>query len=112
MKKEYGTSNLEGYLTQNASRLKSAKEDLSTYRKAASADDKQRKMRAKRLQDFRKKELGLTQSELARAVGANIRTFQSWEHGRQTMPKSIEILMKLMGEMPSVRRKLINKKAS
>ena len=40
------------------------------------------KYRAQRLKEIRKKELGLTQKDLANAVGVNLRTLQDWELGR------------------------------
>jgi len=63
--------------------------------------------RIKRLKALRKQELGLTQKALATAVGANLRTLQDWEMGRSTMPKSIEILLELMRDIPSVRKRLL-----
>ena len=49
--------------------------------------------RAQRLKEMRKNELGLTQKDLANAVGVNVRTLQDWELGRSPMPKPVEILM-------------------
>jgi DNA-binding transcriptional regulator YiaG len=66
------------------------------------------KLRAKRLQAIRKNELGLTQKLLADAIGVNLRTLQDWEVGRTPMPKTIEILMNLMREMPNVKEKLLS----
>ena len=54
------------------------------------------KLRAKRLQQIRKNELGLTQKSLADAIGVNLRTLQDWEIGRSPMPKPVEILINLM----------------
>jgi DNA-binding transcriptional regulator YiaG len=65
------------------------------------------KFRAKRLKAIRKDDLGITQSDLAHAIGANLRTLQDWERGRSAMPKPVEILLGLMKEMPSVRRRLL-----
>jgi DNA-binding transcriptional regulator YiaG len=65
------------------------------------------KMRAKRLQKIRKKDLGLTQKLLADAIGVNLRTLQDWEIGRSPMPKAVEILMELMREMPEVKNRLL-----
>jgi DNA-binding transcriptional regulator YiaG len=64
--------------------------------------------RAQRLKDVRKNELGMTQKELADAVGVNLRTLQDWERGRTAMPKPVEILLALMKNMPSVKKKLVN----
>jgi len=66
------------------------------------------KLRAKRLQAIRRDELGLTQKLLADAIGVNLRTLQDWEIGRSPMPKTIEILMNLMREMPDVKEKLLS----
>lgn len=63
--------------------------------------------RAKRLKQMRKEELGLTQKVLAEAVGVKLRTLQDWELGRSQMSKSVEILMTLMRDMPSVKKKLL-----
>jgi|WetSurMetagenome_2_1015567.scaffolds.fasta_scaffold741376_1 DNA-binding transcriptional regulator YiaG len=65
------------------------------------------KLRAKRLQIIRKKDLGLTQKLLADAIGVNLRTLQDWEIGRSPMPKAVEILMELMREMPEVKNRLL-----
>ena len=65
------------------------------------------KLRAKRLQQIRKEELGLTQKLLAEAIGVKLRTLQDWEIGRSPMPKPVEILMELMREMPEVKEKLV-----
>lgn len=64
--------------------------------------------RAQRLKDVRRNDLGLTQKALADAIGVNIRTLQDWERGRTSMPKPIEILLSLMKNLPSVKKKLIN----
>lgn len=53
-------------------------------------------LRAQRLKEMRKKELCLTQKDLAEAVGVNLRTLQDWELGRSPMPKPVEKLMNLM----------------
>ena len=65
------------------------------------------KFRVKRLKVIRKDELGMTQKELAEIVGVNLRTLQDWEIGRSPMPKPVEILMKLMREIPTVKKRLI-----
>jgi DNA-binding transcriptional regulator YiaG len=65
------------------------------------------KLRAKRLQQIRKDELGLTQKSPADAICVNLRTLQDWEIGRSPMPKPVEILMNLMRDMPNVKEKLL-----
>jgi DNA-binding transcriptional regulator YiaG len=64
------------------------------------------RFRATRLKGIRKEQLGMTQKELADAVGVNLRTLQDWERGRTPTPKPVEILLSLMKDMPSVRKKL------
>jgi DNA-binding transcriptional regulator YiaG len=64
-------------------------------------------LRAQRLKEMRKNELGLTQKDLAEAVGVNLRTLQDWELGRSPMPKPVEKLMNLMKKMPSVKKILL-----
>jgi|GEM_PF-2040445 DNA-binding transcriptional regulator YiaG len=66
-----------------------------------------KKFRAKRLQSIRKDDLGLSQKVFAQAVGVNVRTLQDWEMGRSEMPKPVEIILALMRDMPSVRKKLL-----
>jgi len=66
------------------------------------------KYRASRLKRVRTDDLGLTQKELADAVGVNLRTLQDWERGRTAMPKTVEVLLSLMKDMPSVKSKLTN----
>ena len=63
--------------------------------------------RAQRLKELRKNELGLTQKDLAHAVGVNLRTLQDWELGRNPLPKPVEILMELMKDLPSVKKRLL-----
>ena len=71
-------------------------------------DEKElQKFRSQRLKEMRKNELGLTQKDLADAVGVNLRTLQDWELGRSPMPKPVEILMNLMKKMPSVKKSLL-----
>jgi DNA-binding transcriptional regulator YiaG len=110
MKKTNDTKDLEAYLEAHADDLVDSNEDNEEIVRAAKADDKKRRERAARLQKLRRDKLHLSQRELARAVGANVRTLQSWERGRQDFPKSVEILMSLMNEMPGVKRRLVSDK--
>ena len=91
---------------------------LNKYRVTTLSDDGTRqvtllteedlqKHRAKRLQQIRKDELGLTQKLLAEAIGVKLRTLQDWDIVRSPMPKPVEILMELMREMPEVKDKLL-----
>jgi DNA-binding transcriptional regulator YiaG len=98
----------EEYLEAHASKLIEADEHDATLVRHAKEDKKARKARAASLQKLRKDNLKLSQSELAKAVGANLRTLQSWETGRQTYPKSVEILMSFMNRMPGVKRELLS----
>jgi DNA-binding transcriptional regulator YiaG len=69
--------------------------------------DELKVFRAQRLKKMRKTDLGLTQKDLAHAIGVNLRTLQDWELGRNPLPKPVEILMELMKEMPSVKKRLL-----
>jgi DNA-binding transcriptional regulator YiaG len=65
------------------------------------------KFRAQRLKELRKNDLGLTQKDLANAVGVNLRTLQDWELGRSPTPRPVEILMNLMKKIPAVKKELL-----
>jgi DNA-binding transcriptional regulator YiaG len=108
MKKEKDTKELEEYLEAHADDLVDSNEDYEELVNHAKEDEKARKVRAAALQKLRKNKLKLSQSELAKAVGANVRTLQSWETGRQEYPKSVEILMGLMNRIPGVKRELLS----
>ena len=108
MNKSNDTEDLEKYLEENASQLVETNDDKSVFTKAAQEHIRKRKQRANRLQNLRLRKLRLTQKALAGAVGANLRTLQSWESGRQEYPKSVEILMELINDIPSVRKKLLS----
>lgn len=69
------------------------------------------KFRAHRLKELRKTELGLTQKDLANAVGVNLRTLQDWEMGRSPTPRPVEILMNLMKKIPAVKKELLTESA-
>jgi DNA-binding transcriptional regulator YiaG len=71
------------------------------------SDEELKRFRALRLKEIRTGELKLTQKDLANAVGVNLRTLQDWELGRNSMPKPVEILMELMRETPSIKRRLV-----
>ena len=108
MKKMKDTRDLEEYLEAHANELADYNEENEEIVLHATEDDKARKLRAAALQRLRRDKLKLSQSELAKAVGANVRTLQSWEQGRQDYPKSVEILMTLMNKMPIVKRELVS----
>ena len=105
MKKE--TKEMEDYLEAHADELVESNEEDAKLVKHAKEDVKARKARAAGLQKLRRDKLKLSQSQLAQAVGANVRTLQSWETGRQDYPKSVEILMTLMNRMPKVKQELL-----
>lgn len=107
MKKAKDTSELEAYLEAHVEDLVDYDEENDELVRDAKLDDKARKVRATSLQRLRRDKLKLSQSELAKAVGANVRTLQSWEQGRQDFPKSVEILMSLMSKMPGVKKALL-----
>lgn len=106
MKKD--TKEMEDYLEAHADDLVDSIEEDAKLVRHAKEDIKARKARAAGLQKLRKDKLKLSQSQLAQAVGANVRTLQSWETGRQDYPKSVEILMTLMNRMPMVKRELLS----
>ncbi len=112
MKKSDDTKAMEEYLEAHAAELADSDEDISELVRLAKVDDKKRKSRAVSLQRLRRDKLKLSQSQLAKAVGANVRTLQSWEQGRQDYPKSVEILMTLMNTMPEVKKTLLRTPAS
>lgn len=66
-----------------------------------------KKFRAQRLKELRKDDLGMTQKDLANAVGVNLRTLQDWEMGRSPTPRPVEILMNLMKKIPAVKKELL-----
>jgi DNA-binding transcriptional regulator YiaG len=107
MKKNIDTRDMEEYIEANAASLVDSNDDKEALIQAAKSDVKMRKERAVRLQKLRRDKLRLSQRELALAVGANIRTLQSWERGRQDYPRSVEILMGLMSDMPTIKKKLL-----
>jgi DNA-binding transcriptional regulator YiaG len=69
------------------------------------------KFRAHRLKELRKNELGMTQKDMANAVGVNLRTLQDWEMGRSPTPRPVEILMNLMKKIPAVKKELLTESA-
>ena len=107
--KTENTEDMEKYLEDNSENLIDSKDGKEKYIKHAKDDIKTRQRRATRLQAIRKNRLRITQKSLANAVGANLRTLQGWETGRQDYPNSVEILMKLMEDVPVVRKKLLSK---
>jgi DNA-binding transcriptional regulator YiaG len=108
MNKKNDTKDLEEYLEAHASELVETDDDIEEYVKSAKKDNQERRARAAHLQSLRRDKLKLSQSELAKAIGANVRTLQGWETGRQAFPNSVEILMNLMRQMPQVKRMLIS----
>jgi DNA-binding transcriptional regulator YiaG len=108
MKRYKDTKDMEEYLESHAAELVDADADVEELVRLAKQDNKARKARAASLQRLRRDKLKLSQSELARAIGANVRTLQSWETGRQDYPKAVEILMGLMHRIPGVKRDLLS----
>ena len=106
MKKQTDTKDMEDYLEAHASELIETNDNLEDFIRSAKKDNEERKARAAYLQSLRRDKLKLSQSELAKAVGANVRTLQGWETGRQDYPKAVEILMTLMKQVPQVKRML------
>lgn len=110
MKKHNDTKDLEAYLEAHASELVETDDDIEEFVRSAKKDNEERRARASYLQSLRKNKLKMSQSELAKAVGANVRTLQGWETGRQDYPVSVEILMTLMKQIPDVKRLLARAK--
>jgi DNA-binding transcriptional regulator YiaG len=106
MKKNNDTKDLEEYLEAHASELVETDDDIEEFVRSAKKDNQERRARAAHLQSLRRDKLKLSQSELAKAIGANIRTLQGWETGRQEYPNAVEILMNLMKQIPQVKRML------
>jgi len=66
-----------------------------------------RRERAQELRDLRMRELKISQSKLANAIHVSTRTLQGWEIGRSAMPEPILLLIRLLNEIPAVRRRLL-----
>ena len=107
MKKAKDPRAMEEYLEAHAADLIDSEEDTEELVRLAKEDNRKRKARAVLLQRLRRDKLKLSQSQLAKAVGANVRTLQSWEQGRQDYPKSVEIIMTLMNNIPEVKKMLL-----
>lgn len=60
----------------------------------------------KDLQEFRKKELELSQKGLADCLGVSVRTVQGWEIGKSRPMAPIVRLIKLFKFIPAVKRLL------
>ena len=102
------TKELEEYLEANAAQLVETDDDKNEIMRLARADTRKRIQRAERMRKLRRDNLKMTQQGLAKAVGANVRTLQGWESGRQEYPKSVEILMELIKDIPTVRKRLVH----
>lgn len=65
-----------------------------------------KKEKASALKKIRADELKMSQKELADAIHVSPRTLQGWEIGKSITPEPVLILLKLMRDMPAVRKKL------
>jgi DNA-binding transcriptional regulator YiaG len=61
-------------------------------------------LEGKRLQEFRRKELDLSQKGLADCLGVSVRTVQGWEIGKSKPMTPIVRLIKLFKIFPAVRK--------
>lgn len=66
-------------------------------------------MNAKELTAARKK-LGLTPTEMARAMGVSYDTYKSWQSGRRAMPAVANRCLELLRACPKTARKFANKR--
>lgn len=64
--------------------------------------------RALRLKELRSKELKLSQSQLAQAIHVSPRTLQGWEIGRSLVPEPVFLLLRLMKDLPEIKRRLVH----
>lgn len=67
-----------------------------------------REERKDELKKIRKEELKVSQKELATAIHVSTRTLQGWEIGRSLTPEPVMVLVRLMKDMPEVKKKLLN----
>ena len=65
-----------------------------------------RQEKAGALKAMRMKELKMSQTELARVIRVSPRTLQGWEIGRSMIPEPVLILVRLLRDLPNVRKKL------
>jgi DNA-binding transcriptional regulator YiaG len=64
--------------------------------------------RALKLKELRSKELKLSQSQLAQAIHVSPRTLQGWEIGRSLVPEPVFLLLRLMKDLPEIKRRLVH----
>ena len=64
------------------------------------------KLEGKRLQEFRKQKLDISQQGLAKCLGVSVRTVQGWEIGKSKPMAPIVRLIKLLKFLPAVRNAL------
>lgn len=64
------------------------------------------KLEGKDLQNFRRKDLDLSQKGLADCLGVSVRTVQGWEIGKSRPLEPIVRLIRLFKFIPAVRRAL------
>jgi DNA-binding transcriptional regulator YiaG len=75
-------------------------------REKAADEEEKSEVRDSKLFIRIRKELRVSQKELAGALAVSIHTVRGWEHGK-AIPVHIYILMELMRDMPAVRRRLL-----
>ena len=67
-----------------------------------------RRERAIKLKELRSKELKLSQSQLAQAIHVSPRTLHGWEIGRSLVPEPVFLLLRLMKDLPEIKRRLVH----
>jgi DNA-binding transcriptional regulator YiaG len=70
--------------------------------------DDLRQEKALKFKDLRSKELGLSQFQLAQAIHVSPRTLQGWEGGRSLVPEPVLLLLQLMKDIPSIKKRLVH----
>lgn len=81
-------------------------EGVRTVFWASGPDLKERRARTESLKKLRD-ELDLSQPEMAKAIGVGLGTLRNWEYGRRKIPNTAMILMKLLHDLPAVRKRLL-----
>lgn len=63
--------------------------------------------RKEELKKIRKEFLKLSQKDMATAIHVSTRTLQGWEIGRSLIPEPVILLVRLMKDIPEVKKRLL-----